>query len=144
MQVAKEHWFDIQLLRSARFTLSAISFYRAIFSKDGMKSNPEKGQSIQDLPTLETFKQLQFFLGLINYMQPIHTIYVCHHCSALWENEALQPEHFHWFSLSAPQSFPTLLHEIAHLYQQKQRHHHPHQSQETQSTGSLHGKMVNQ
>ena len=40
------------------------------FSAQGMKPNPMKIQALQDLPTPQTQKQLQSFLGLVNYLQP--------------------------------------------------------------------------
>ena len=45
------------------------TFYGAIFTAQGVKSDPAKIQAIQDLPTPENHKQLQSFLGLINYLQ---------------------------------------------------------------------------
>ena len=47
-----------------------ITFYGAIFSTKGMKPDPMKIQVLQDLPTPENHKQLQPFLGVINYLQP--------------------------------------------------------------------------
>ena len=35
-----------------------------------MKPDPIKIQALQDLPTPQTQKQLQSFLGLVNYLQP--------------------------------------------------------------------------
>ena len=47
-----------------------ITFYGTIFSAQGMKPDPMKLQALQDLPTPQTQKQLQLFLGLVNYLQP--------------------------------------------------------------------------
>ena len=47
-----------------------ISFHGAIFSAKGMKPDPKKVQALQDLPKPETQKELQSFLGLINYLKP--------------------------------------------------------------------------
>ena len=47
-----------------------ITFYGAIFTSKGMKPDPTKIQALQDLPTPDNHKQLQSFLGLINYLQP--------------------------------------------------------------------------
>ena len=47
-----------------------ITFYGAIFTSKGMKPDPMKIQALQDLPTPDNHKQLQSFLGLINYLQP--------------------------------------------------------------------------
>ena len=35
-----------------------------------MKPDPKKVQALQDFPIPQTQKELQFFLGLINYLQP--------------------------------------------------------------------------
>ena len=45
-----------------------ITFYVAIFTAQGMKPDPTEIQTLQDLPTPENHKQLQSFLGLINYL----------------------------------------------------------------------------
>ena len=47
-----------------------ITFYSTIFSAQGIKPDPMKIQAVQDLPTPQTQKQLQSFLGLVNYLQP--------------------------------------------------------------------------
>ena len=49
--------------------LPQITFYGAVFTGQGMKLDPMKIQALQDLPTPENHKQLQSFLGLINYLQ---------------------------------------------------------------------------
>ena len=49
---------------------SQISFYGTIFTVQGMRPDPAKVQALQDLPTPQNPKQLQSFLGLINYLQP--------------------------------------------------------------------------
>ena len=49
---------------------SQISFYGAIFTAQGMRPDPAKVQALQDLPAPQNSKQLQSFLGLINYLQP--------------------------------------------------------------------------
>ena len=41
-----------------------------IFSGQGMKPDPIKIQALQDLTMLQNQKQLQSFLGLVNYLQP--------------------------------------------------------------------------
>ena len=47
-----------------------ITFYGTIFSAQSIKPDPMKIQALQDLPTPQTQKQLQSFLGLVNYLQP--------------------------------------------------------------------------
>ena len=47
-----------------------ITFYGTIFSAQGIKPDPIKIKALQDLPTPQTQKQLQSFLGLVNYLQP--------------------------------------------------------------------------
>ena len=49
---------------------SQISFYGAIFTVQGMRPDPAKVQALQDLPVPQNPKQLQSYLGLINYLQP--------------------------------------------------------------------------
>ena len=49
---------------------SQISFYGTIFTAQGMRLDPAKVQPLQDLPAPQIAKQLQLFLGLINYLQP--------------------------------------------------------------------------
>ena len=44
--------------------------FGTIFSAKGMKPDPIKIQALQDLLTPQTQKQLQSFLGLMNYLQP--------------------------------------------------------------------------
>ena len=46
-----------------------ITFYGTIFSAQGIKPDPMKIQALQDLPTPQSQKQLQSFLGLVNYLQ---------------------------------------------------------------------------
>ena len=50
-----------------------ITFYSRIFTSKGMKPDPMKIQALQDLHTPDNHKQLQSFLGLINYLQPFFT-----------------------------------------------------------------------
>ena len=49
---------------------SKISFYGAIFTAQGMRPDPAKVQALQDLPAPQNPKELQWFLGLIRYLQP--------------------------------------------------------------------------
>ena len=49
---------------------SQISFYGAIFTVQGDETGSCKVQALQDLPAPQNPKQLQSFLGLINYLQP--------------------------------------------------------------------------
>ena len=46
------------------------TFYRTIFLAQGMRPDPIKIQAFQDLPTPQNQKELQSFLGLVNYLQP--------------------------------------------------------------------------
>ena len=47
-----------------------IAFYGAVFTAQGMQSDPSKIQALQDLPAPNLQTKLQSFLGLINYLQP--------------------------------------------------------------------------
>ena len=48
----------------------SITFYGAIFSVDGISPDPKKIQAIQDLPAPVSKKNLESFLGLIQYLSP--------------------------------------------------------------------------
>ena len=56
--------------RKCQISKPQITFFDTTFSTKGMKPDPIKIQAIQDLPTPQTQKQLQSFLGLVNYLQP--------------------------------------------------------------------------
>ena len=68
MQKAQEHGL---VFNSSKCSICEpqISFYSAIFTVQGMKPDPAKVQALQDLSAPQTPKQLQSFLGLINYLQ---------------------------------------------------------------------------
>ena len=72
LQLMKTAQRNDLVFNSSKCTISQphISFYGAIFSAKGMKPDPKKVQALQDLPTPHTQKELQSFLGLINYLQP--------------------------------------------------------------------------
>ena len=56
--------------RKCHISKPQITFYGTIFSVQGMKPGPIKIHALQDLPTPQNEKQLQSFLGLVNYLQP--------------------------------------------------------------------------
>ena len=56
--------------RKCQISKPQITFFGTIFSAKGMKPDPIKIQALQDLLTPQTQKQLQSFLGLVNYLQP--------------------------------------------------------------------------
>ena len=56
--------------RKFHITKPQFTFFGTIFSAKGMKPDPIKIQALQDLPTPQNQKQLQSFLGLVNYLQP--------------------------------------------------------------------------
>ena len=56
--------------RKCQISKPQITFFGTIFSAKGMKPDPIKIQALQALPTPQTQKQLQSFLGLVNYLQP--------------------------------------------------------------------------
>ena len=47
-----------------------MTFYGTIFAVQGIMPDPIKIHILQDLPTPQNQKQLQCFLGLVNYLQP--------------------------------------------------------------------------
>ena len=55
--------------RKRHISKPQITFYGTVFSVQGMKSDPIKIQAFQNLPTPQNQKQLQSFLGLVNYLQ---------------------------------------------------------------------------
>ena len=56
--------------RKCQISKPQITFFGTIFSAKGIKLDPIKIQALQDLPTPQNQKQLQSFLGLVNYLQP--------------------------------------------------------------------------
>ena len=70
METAKEHG---AVFNSAKCQIRQpqIAFYVAVFTAEGMWSDPSKIQALQDLPTPDSQAKLQSFLGLINYLQPV-------------------------------------------------------------------------
>ena len=48
----------------------SISFYGQVFSQDGIKPDPAKIQGILEITAPKDRKQLQSFLGMVNFMQP--------------------------------------------------------------------------
>ena len=79
----KHDWHLVQLIKTAKqdsivFNSSKchirqpqIAFYGTVFTMQGMWLDPSKIQALQDLPTPNSQANLQSFLGLINYLQPI-------------------------------------------------------------------------
>ena len=45
-----------------------VSFFSAVYSKDGVESDPRKIQGIEEMTVPETKQQLQSFLGMVTYM----------------------------------------------------------------------------
>ena len=56
--------------RKCHISQKQITFFGMIFSGQGMKPDPMKIQALQDLTMPQNQKQLQSFLGLVNYLQP--------------------------------------------------------------------------
>ena len=69
MKIAQKHSLVFNS-NKCHISKQQISFYGAIFPVKGMKPDPKKVQALQDLPIPQTQKELQSFLGLINYLQP--------------------------------------------------------------------------
>ena len=69
MQTAQDHGLVFNSNKCS-ICQPQISFYGAIFTAQGMKPDPVKVQALQDLPAPQNPKQLQSFLGLVNYLQP--------------------------------------------------------------------------
>ena len=64
--------------RNCQIKHPEITLYCAIFSKEGIKANPEKIQGITDV------QQLLLFLGMLNFMQP-YILHLSHHTLPLRE-----------------------------------------------------------
>ena len=62
-------WISFQQQKKCHNGKPQITFYGTIFSVQGKKPDPIKIQALQDLPTPQNQKQLQSFLGLVNYLQ---------------------------------------------------------------------------
>ena len=45
-----------------------VSFFGAVYSRDGVEPDPRKIQGIEEMTALETKQQLQSFLGMVTYM----------------------------------------------------------------------------
>ena len=45
-----------------------VSFFGAVYSKDGVGPDPKKIQGIEEMTAPETKQQLQSFLGMVTYM----------------------------------------------------------------------------
>ena len=45
-----------------------VPFFRNVLSKDGLSPDTKKGELIQQWPTPTNYKELQFFLGTVNYL----------------------------------------------------------------------------
>ena len=71
LQLVKIAWKNGLISNSHKCSIRQpqITFYGAIFTAQGMEPDPAKIQALQDLLTPENHKQLQSFLGLINYLQ---------------------------------------------------------------------------
>ena len=69
MKTASKNWLVFNSHKCS-IRQPQITSYGAIFTTKGMKPDPMKIQALQDFPTPENHKQLQSFLGLINYLQP--------------------------------------------------------------------------
>ena len=63
-----------------------VPFFRNILSKDGLSSDTRKVELIQQWPTPTNYKQLQSFLGTVNYLSRFLAflsdyVHHCRHCS---------------------------------------------------------------
>ena len=50
-----------------------VSFFGAIYSREGVHPDPKKVQGIEEMTAPETKQQLQSFLGMVTYMGNFHT-----------------------------------------------------------------------
>ena len=54
--------------QKVKFKSTEVTFYGNVLTKDGIKPDPKKTESIQDWPVPEDQQQLQSFLGSVNYL----------------------------------------------------------------------------
>ena len=69
MQSAKTHGIVFNSTKH-HIRQPQIAFYGAVFTSQGMQPDPAKIQALQDLPAPDSQTKLQYFLSLINYLQP--------------------------------------------------------------------------
>ena len=57
-------------LNADKFKLDCdtVTFFGHLLTKDGMKPDPKKVKDIQELPAPKDIKELQSFLGAVNYL----------------------------------------------------------------------------
>lgn len=55
-------------LKKCKFAKPSLDFLGHVWSKDGVKVDPKRIEAIQNLKPPRTLKQLQRFLGMINYI----------------------------------------------------------------------------
>ena len=55
-----------------------VSFFRAVYSRDGVEPDPRKIQGIEEMTPPETKQQLQSFLGMVTYMGNF-VLHLSHH-----------------------------------------------------------------
>ena len=64
------------------FSSDTVEYLGFIQSKDGLKMDPSKVQTIQDWPEPRKIKDIQSFLGFANLLPPLHFWLLRYHCSA--------------------------------------------------------------
>ena len=68
LQKCKEKGITLHLAKCL-FCKTSLEFYVFIFSKEGIRPNPEKVEEIKNAKATEDAKSLRRFLGLANYMK---------------------------------------------------------------------------
>ena len=69
MQTAKEHGIIFNSVK-CQIRQPQIASYGAVFTVQGMWSDPSKPQALQELPAPDSQVKLYLFLGLVKYLQP--------------------------------------------------------------------------
>ena len=69
MKVAKENGLTLNS-KKCYVKQTQIKFFGTIYGREGMKPDPEKVEDIKQIPTPTTKKELQQFIGMIQYLSP--------------------------------------------------------------------------
>ena len=84
-----------------------VSFFRAIYSREGVKPDPKKIQGIEEMTVPETKQQLQSFLGMVTYMGNFIS-HLSHHTEPL--RQLLKKDVTFYWDDQLTQSFQEIKH----------------------------------
>ena len=89
-----KHCQDVNLKlnkEKCHFRCTAIPFFGEVVSRDGMQPDPRKISALTEMPASKNKKELQAFLGMINYLSKFSpdTVEVCKPLQKLMLNKAM-------------------------------------------------------